>query len=186
MAAVKKVRKHGRWRWRVSYYDALGQRHQKFYASKEEADQQQADAIKASRTRLEPQVDPHITVGDYATTWLPQHAAEQDLKPRTVESYDAILRLHILPVAVGTKTFGALPVAGIRRPLVKALLAQQRGAGYSRDSVRLTLAVLSALFEAAVEDDLLVANPAHRLRKKLRLGASQHARSEEVRALTQE
>jgi len=46
--------------------------------------------------------------------------------------------------------------------------------------------VLSALFEAAVEDDLLIANPAHRLRKKLRLTVSQQQRTEDVRALTQD
>jgi len=186
MATTRKVKKHGRTRWRVSWYDALGQRHQRFFATKAEADQQQADATKASRQRLTPRVDPNITVADYAALWLPQHVAEQDLKPRTRESYDATLRLHILPVAIGNGTFGDLPIAHIRRPLVKALLAQQRSAGYSRDSVRITLAVLSAMCEAAVEDDLLVANPAHRLRKKLRLGVSKDARAEDIGALTQE
>jgi integrase len=186
MAAIRKVRKRSRVRWRVSWYDALGQRHQKFFSTRTEAAQQQADATKSTRHRLTPRVDPNVTVRAYATAWLRQHAIEQDLKPRTVESYDATLRLHILAVDVGTKTFGDLPVAAIRRPLVKALLAQQRAKGQSRDSVRITLAVLSAMFDAAVEDDLLVVNPAHRLRKALRLGTSQHARTEDVRAMTQE
>src|SRR5262249_9756302 len=161
------------------YYDALGQRHQKFFATKAEADQQQADATKASRQRLTPRVDPNITVADYAGLWLPQHGAGLDLKPRNRESYEATPRRHNLSVAVGHVTFGDLPIAHIRRPLVKALLAKQRSAGYSRDSVRITLAVFSAMCEAAVEDDLLVANPAHRLRKKLRLGASKDARAED-------
>jgi hypothetical protein len=39
-------------------------------------------------------------------------------KPRTRESYDATLRLHILPVAVGAGTFSDLPVSTVRRPLV--------------------------------------------------------------------
>jgi integrase len=186
MAATKKVEKHGRVRWRVSWYDALGQRHQKFFASKADAEQHRADVTKASRQRLAPRVDPNITVKDYAARWLPQHATEQDLKPRTIESYAATLRLHILPVAVGAVTFGDLPVAAIRRPLVKALLRRQREQGYSRDSVRITLAVLSAMLEEAVEDDLLVANPAHRLRKKLRLSGSQDARAEDILALTQD
>src|SRR5262249_18137749 len=147
-------------------------------------DQQQAEATLASRRRLTPHVDPHITVADDAARWLPQHAAEQDLKGRTRESYDATL--HILSVPVGNGTFGELPIAEVRSPLVKALLAQQRSAGYARDSVRIPLAVLSAMCEAAVEDDHLVANPAHRLRKKLRLGMSKDARAEDIRALTQE
>src|SRR5262245_23320429 len=186
MAATKKVEKHGRVRWRVSWYDALGQRHQKFFASKADAEQHRADVTKASRQRLAPRVDPNITVKDYAARWLPQHATEQDLKPRTIESYAATLRLHVLPIAVGALTFGDLPVAAIRRPLVKALLRRQREHGYSRDSVRITLAVLSAMLEEAVEDDLLVANPAHRLRKKLRLSASHDARAEDILALTQD
>jgi integrase len=185
MAAIRKVRKHGRVRWRVSSYDALGQRHQRFFATKTDAEQHQADAIKESKQRLAPRVNPHITVMDYATQWLTDHAAEQHLKPRTVESYETTLRLHILPVAVGATTFGALRMAAIRRPLVKALLAVQRRAGYARDTVRITLAVLSALCEAAVDDDLLVGNPAHRLRKSLRLGASPDARADDIRALTQ-
>jgi integrase len=173
-------------RWRLSWYDALGQRHQRFFPTKGEAEEHQADAIQQNRQKLAPRVNPKITVRDYAARWLPQHAAEQELKPRTRESYDATLQLHILPVAIGAGTFSDLPVATVRRPLVKALIAQQREHGYSRDSVRITLAVLSAMFEAAVEDDLLVANPAHRLRKRLRLGSSNEARAEAVRALSQD
>jgi integrase len=186
MAAIRKVRKHGRVRWRVSSYDALGQRHQRFFATKAEAEQHQADAITESRHRLAPSVDPAITLRDYAARWLPAHAADHDLKPRTIESYAATLRLHILPVRWRNTTVGDLRVSALRRPIVKALIARQRAAGHARDSVRITLAVLSALCEAAVDDDLLVANPAHRLRKKLRLTVSQQQRTEDVQALTQD
>jgi integrase len=172
-------------RWRVSSYDALGQRHQRFFARKADAERHQADAIQGNKQKLAARVDPRITVRDYAARWLPAHAAEQQLKPRTVEQYGTMLRLHILPVPVGAGTLGDLPVASIRRPLVKALLAKQRGAGYSRDAVRMTLAVVSTLCEAAVEDGLLVANPAHRLRKQLRLGKSTEATADAVKALTQ-
>jgi integrase len=186
MAAIRKVHKHGRVRWRVSSYDALGQRHQRFFATKAEAEQHQADAITESRHRLAPSVAPTVTLCDYAATWLPAHAAEHDLKPRTIESYAATLRLHILPVPWRNTTVGDLRVSALRRPIVKALIAHQRAAGYARDSRRITLAVLSALCEAAVDDDLLVANPAHRLRKKLRLTVSQQRRTEDVQALTQD
>jgi integrase len=186
MAAIRKVHKHGRVRWRVSSYDALGQRHQRFFETKAEAEQHQADAITESRHRLAPSVVPTVTLRDYAATWLPAHAAEHDLKPRTIESYDATLRLHILPVPWRHTTVGDLRVSALRRPIVKALIARQRAAGYARDSVRITLAVLSALCEAAVDDDLLIANPAHRLRKKLRLTVSQQRRTEDVQALTQD
>src|SRR5437899_1168479 len=100
MAKIRKVTKNGRMRYRVSSYDALGHRHQRFFATKTEAEAHQADAIKESQQKLAARVDPTITVRDYAARWLPQHAAEQQLKPRTVESYDATLRLHVLPVAV--------------------------------------------------------------------------------------
>src|SRR5215470_15628494 len=117
MATTRKVEKHGRIRWRVSWYDALGQRHQRFFKRRKEAKKHEADATNASSQRLTPRVDPNITVSDYARLWLPQHVAEQDLKTRTRESYDATLRLHILPVAVGSGTFGDLPMVEIRRPL---------------------------------------------------------------------
>jgi hypothetical protein len=84
--ALRKVCKHGRVRWRVSWYDALGARHQRFFPTKGEAEQHQADAIKEGKERLVPRVDPKISMRDYAARWLPQHAAEQELKPRTVES----------------------------------------------------------------------------------------------------
>jgi integrase len=186
MAAIRKVTKHGRVRWRVSYYDAFALRHQRFFVTKGEAEEHQAEAIQEGRQKLEARLDPKVTMRDYAAAWLPQHAAEQQLKPRTVESYEATLRLHVLPVAVRGKTFGDLRVAAVRRPLVKALLGRQRAQGYSRDSVRITAAVLSALFESAIEDDLLVANPVHRLRKKLRLTASKEAVADAVRAMTQD
>ena len=177
MATTRKVRKNGRWRWRVSYRDALDQRHQRFFKTKTAADLHKADAIKQRQHKLEPRVDPRVTVAAYADQWLPEHAAAEELKPRRIESYAATLRLHVLRVPVGAKSFGDLQVSMIRRHLVKALIARQRAQGYRRDSVRITLAVLSAMFEAAVEDDLLVANPAHRLRKQLRLGASAEART---------
>src|SRR5437879_48101 len=110
MAKLRKVKKNGHARWRVSWYDALGQRRQRFFARKGDADRLLSDAIKASQQRLEPAIDPNATVDAYAAHWLPLHAGARGLKPRTVESYESTLRTHVthFPLPGRSVTVGEL------------------------------------------------------------------------------
>jgi len=59
-------------------------------------------------------------------------------------------------------------------------------AGLSRNSVRIVHAVLRALLNAAVDDEVILANPAAKLGRSLRLAAVSSHRQEEIKAMARE
>ena len=74
--------------------------------------------VQADRTRgvcLDPRAG-SVPVGEYAVSWLAQRV---DLRPRTVELYDGLLRWHLLPHLARVRLYpdhprGGTPLA--RRP----------------------------------------------------------------------
>ena len=60
------------------------------------------------------------------------------------------------------------------------------GAGFARDSVRIVHAILRALLNAAVDDEVILANPAAKLGRSLRLVTLSSHRQEAVKAMTRE
>src|SRR5437899_1418210 len=129
MAAIRKVAKHGRVRWRLSWYDACGQRRQRFFKRRDDATAAQGRAIKESEQKRVPTVDPSCTLAEYAADWLPRHAAVMNLKPATRESYEATLRLHILPA------LGTIKLRTLSRQQIYRLAARRIQAGAARHSV---------------------------------------------------
>ena len=117
------------------------------------------------------------TLAKYAERWLKLCAS---LKPGTQEGYEQKLRKHILP------TLGQRRLKDLTRGDVRSLLAEKLQAGLARDTVRLIHATLRAMLAAAVEDELLKANPASGVGRSLRLGASKIERSESIKAMTRE
>jgi integrase len=99
------------------------------------------------------------------------------LKLSTVEHYRQRLRVHLIP------TFGHMKVRMLHRGGVKAFLAEKLASGLAPDSVRLILATLRALLNAAVDDGVIMANPAARLGKALRLARSKATRQEQIKAM---
>ena len=96
-------------------------------------------------------IDPRhatVTFEDYAWRWLRQRS---DLRARTVELYESLLRCHLLP------TFGPLPVGKITPGGVRSwhagLAAEYRVTGAK--AYRLLRGVLGT----AVTDELIVRNP---------------------------
>src|SRR5262249_32420813 len=84
--------------------------------------------------------------------WLLDIAAA--LRPRTVAGYSDMLRLYILP------PFGAMKLRDLHRAHIKGLLARKRAEGLSKNTTRLIRATLSVLLGDAVEDGIILANPA--------------------------
>ncbi|MCF2526612.1 tyrosine-type recombinase/integrase [Yinghuangia soli] len=85
----------------------------------------------------------------YALLWV----EERELAPTTIELYQRLLRLHILP------TFGALDLDEITPPRVRAWHAERRkatGATTVAKSYRLLKAILQTAFE---DDELIRRNP---------------------------
>src|SRR5262245_27382239 len=153
------------------------------------------DKTRDARQPTRPVVDPNITMSAYAERWLA--TVEATVKPRTRESYGKTLRLHILPGV------GAMKIRLLHRGLIKTLLIERLRAGkikdvvegnitrevrlpLARDSVRIILATLRAMLEAAVEDGVIVVNSANKFGRQLRLVRAAQARQEDIKAMTRD
>jgi integrase len=170
MACIKKRRG----RWVVDYRDSAGSRRWVTCRTRDEAKTVLRDKLVESSQSIRPAVDPNITVSDYAKRWL--KLAEVTLKPRTLESYTATLRRYLLPAFEKTK------VRQLARGRVKVFLAEKLGSGFARNTVRIMHATLRAMLNAAVDDGVILANPADRLGRTLRLAPSKATRQEQIKA----
>jgi len=97
---------------------------------------------------------PNLT--EYAEAWQKHHPARQT-KPSTEHFYAQFLRLYVLP------TFGASPLDDIQRDAVKRWVADLTIRGLARNTVRLAIASLRVVLNAAIEDNLIGYNPAQKL-----------------------
>lgn len=161
--------------WVLKYRDVTGRWRSPSYRTRRLAEQALATIVEQRRQPLIPLVDPEITVESYSERW---HASlEGSLKGSTVESYAQRLRVHILPA------FGNVKICQLHRGAIKALLSAKLSSGLAPDSVRLIHATIRAMLNAAVDDGVILSNPANRLGKVLRLVRSKATRQEEIKAL---
>jgi integrase len=107
------------------------------------------------------------TLAAYSKHWLDLCAP---LKPGSIAGYEQKLRKHILP------TLGRVHLRDLTRGQVKALLAQKLKVGLSKETVRLIHAA------AAVDDEIIDANPAAGVGRSLHLGVTKD-RSEAIKAM---
>ncbi|MGY5009658.1 tyrosine-type recombinase/integrase [Streptomyces sp. 900105755] len=84
----------------------------------------------------------------YALRWM----EERGLSPTTVDRYDGLLRLHILP------TFGGKDLDDITPPSVRTWRAERLKAT-GATTVAKSYRLLKAILQTAVDDDLLRSNP---------------------------
>ena len=174
MACIRKRRG----RYVVDYRDGAGIRRWVTCRTRQEADDVLAAKVRESRQPTRPVGDPNITLAAYSERWLGQLAAS--LKPRTIATYGDACRLHLLPHLGGVK------VRLLHKGQVKALLAEKLTGGLSRGTVRIIHATLRALLNAAVDDGIILANPAERLGRHFRLVPAAAARQEEIKAMSRE
>jgi len=113
-----------------------------------------------------------VRLEEYARSWLAGH----EVKPRTLESYEQLLRVHIYPV------FGDFKLREVTTGHIRQLLTHKRAReGLSKNTVRLVRAVLNLVYVAALADGCVKENPLARLPKTKR-----EARSEVIRPLSHE
>lgn len=99
-------------------------------------------------------VDPargRLLVADYATAWL---ADRPELRPRTRELYEGLLRLHIVP-ALGHVELGKLTPSAVRGWHSGLLKAGRPGPPTVAKAYRL----LHTILATATADELIVKNP---------------------------
>jgi integrase len=98
-----------------------------------------------------------VTFSEYAERWLREYA-EVHCKPSTVASYRQLLRLYVSP------EFGTMRLDEISRDRMKEFLARLVATGrLSRNTLRLILCTIRVIFNHAIEDGIVLQNPAARL-----------------------
>jgi integrase len=111
----------------------------------------------------------------YAERWMKQHVA-MNCKGATICSYRRALELYFLPV------FGERNIREITREDVKSLCFGLKEKGLSLTTVKLRITILGTVFNAAIEDGILTANPAIRPGKIIKVPTNKG----QVEFLTQE
>ncbi len=136
-------------RWRARYRDEAGKEHARHFMRKIDA-QQWLDGVTASLVRGD-YVDPKLgrmTVAAYCDKWL----AAQPLRDTSRRTYSAWIRNRIVPVLGEHRlsTVTRTEVLAFRRRLDQEL---------AENTVRQVMALLAAIFAAAVEDGFIVKTP---------------------------
>lgn len=97
-----------------------------------------------------------LTVAEWAEQWL---KAQTDLAARTRQSYETLLRLHLIP------TLGNRPLQQLRASELTARYAAMRDAGFSKVTVLHLHRVASKCFKDACDQEILAINPADKAKR---------------------
>jgi integrase len=170
---------HG-WVWLVHHRDVDGVRRAPSFATHEEAEdwaQLHVPTRSQRRRRRAVGAPVGLTLGEWAAQWLRQ-IAPPALKPRAYAAHAAAVARFIVP------RLGEVRLTELRRRDVRQLLlwCQARGGadggGLAPGSVRHVYSAIRALLYAAVDDELLPANPAAKLggKRGLRLEPTKRER----------
>ncbi len=141
----------GETRWDVRYRDPEQRHRTRTFHRKADA-QKFANVVEADITRGE-WLDPLLgkeTFGEWSNRWV---ATIAGLTPKTRESYESILRRHLLP------RFEATPVNRIDHPAVVVLMAELTAAGAGAGTVRNVRDVLRLVLELARRSGAIKVNP---------------------------
>lgn len=137
-------------RYDVRYRLPTGEVRTKTHRTRKEADR--FAAITEADRHRGGLVDPRAgrtTLAEYAAAWI---EGKPELRPRTVDMYEGVLRLHILP-DLGTVPLGRLDVRSVRSWRARKLRTTSAG------TVAKSYRVLRAILNTAVADGLMVSNP---------------------------
>lgn len=99
---------------------------------------------------------------DYSELWLESYI-KPIRRPSTYERYGDVLKKHINPY------LGDITIDEIKRKDIRNLLLKHHGNGLSKASIALIRDVISGPMEYAIEDEIIEANPAKSILKRLNL-----------------
>lgn len=143
------VERRGPGRWRARYRGPDGRERSRTFSRRSDADKFLASV--AHSLHVGAYVDPaagRVTVADWAARWLD---AQAHLKPSTRARYDGIVSRHIVP------RWGRTPLARVTHADVAGWIA---GLDLAPATVRYVHRVASLMFDMAVRDGRIAANPA--------------------------
>jgi integrase len=113
-----------------------------------------------------------ITLREYGEQWLNRMAVR--VKPRTWDSYRDNLKRHVFPALANIK------LQKLRRSAIKDFLSAKLQGALRGNTVRIINSALRACLSEAVEDGIILSNPAAGLGRRLVLKGG---RDEEVKAM---
>lgn len=152
MASVEKRLRDGKVTWQARWRGPDGRERKRSFPRRVDADRY---LTSVSAALLDGSyVDParsRIPVGEWAVPWL---AGRAHLKPKTLASYESLLRTRVLP------TWETVPLARVTHAGAVAWVAQMRSEGLSASRTRQAYHLLTAMLDDAVKDNRLPRNPA--------------------------
>ncbi len=146
--------RHGKGkRWLAVWHEAGGSERTKAFAKKIEADRywptQETDVSRG--TYVSP-ADAKTTVNEWCDTWLGGYGTRRTSTVRQAKTHVALIR----------KTFGDLPLSGVRPSAVRSWCTQLKSDGYEASYVYALHSRLSQILSDAVHDGILPKNPCSR------------------------
>ena len=150
------VRKAPSGKWQARFRDPAGRERVRTFRTKGEATKflSTVEAAKVRGSNVDPSLG-RVTFGAYATEFL---ASAVDLSPSTRATYETEFRLYLAPALEG------VPIASIRSADLRTLVADLVDRGVGARTVQLVHQTASRVLRQAVEDGLIPANPASRVR----------------------
>lgn len=141
----------GRWQIRYTGPDGLRRSARATYPTKADANRALSliDAEIIRGTWVDPSRDRH-SLADYAARWVQERPG---LSPRTVELYQGLLRLHIVP------RLGRHDLRSITPGVVRAWRQGLLDGGVGPTTVAKAYRLLRAVLATAVDDELIQRNP---------------------------
>lgn len=163
MAIIQRQTKKGV-RWDVKLRDAQGRQYSRTFRTKKEAAAYEANEVNSHNrgTWVDPR-NSEMCFRDLAQRWLDMGVGK---RTKTRVRDEGIVQRHLLP------TLGHRAIGSIRNSDLQELVNTWNTAGLSPGTLQRHKAVLSAIFNLAVNDDLLARSPVRGLRMP-RLEASE-------------
>jgi integrase len=141
----------GRWQARYPGPDGVDRPAPETFATKTDANVWLT--MKEAEIRTGDWLDPAagaVLFGEYAASWV---AERPNLRPKTVQLYEGLVRLHLVPL------LGPLAVADIREGTVRRWRRSLLDSGVGSVTVSKAYRLLKSILNTAVDDGLIRRNP---------------------------
>jgi integrase len=122
-----------------------------FYAKSQQKVLEKLDAAREEKRRGTLVIAPQQTVAQYLAYWL-EHSVKDAVRPRTYERYEAIVRLHIVPV------FGQVKLQALTPQHVQTLKSKKLKEGLSSTTVSAIQEMLHKALDDAMKMGLIARN----------------------------
>jgi len=151
MACVRKYRG----KWAIDWRDIGGKRHiEVVEGGRDAAEVRLAEVVKGGKQP----VNNRQTFKEYSEWWL-ENCVQGNIKDSTLREYEAVLKNHVYPV------FSSRPLTKIKRIMIREFITQKKNANLSRSTIKNILAPVRAIYNQAIEDDVVQFNPASNVGK---------------------